>query len=116
MVRDSARQFIMLIEWLPTDGASPILRRLPDPQDPGKQSELWYIDGEPNMAQTLGLRLAEGRFLDPGNMGDAIGADDFDSMDGIRPCLMTASTARLLGVSELNRPLHKAAKIGRAHV
>src|SRR5690606_11711566 len=59
-------------------------------------------------AQTLGLRLIEGRFLQPDNIGDAIEANDFDAMDGLRPCLMTASTARLLQVSGLNYPLQIA--------
>src|SRR5690606_9299491 len=106
--RNPAIQSLSFTNWLPTDGAGPMLNTVPDPNDPGKQIELWYIDGEPNMAQTLGLRLKEGRFLDPDNTGDAIQANDFDAMDGIRPCLMTASTAHLLQVSGLNRPLQKA--------
>ncbi|MFB2119082.1 ABC transporter permease [Parapedobacter sp. 2B3] len=108
LLRNPAIQSLSFTNWLPTDGAGPMLNSIPDPQDPTEQIELWYIDGEPNMAQTLGLRLSEGRFLDPANMGDAIQANDFEAMDGLRPCLMTASTARLLQVSELNRPLQKA--------
>ncbi|MEC3882064.1 FtsX-like permease family protein, partial [Parapedobacter sp. 10938] len=107
LLRNPAIQSLSFSNWLPTDGAGPMLEHVPDPQNPSKQIELWYIDGEANMAQTLGLRLTEGRFLDPANMGDAIQANDFEAMDGLRPCLMTASTARLLQVSGLNHPLQQ---------
>lgn len=94
--------------WLPTDGAGPMMKSITDPSDPNREIELWYIDGEPNIAQTLGLKLKEGRFLDPGKTGDAIQANDFEAMASLRPCLMTASTARLLHVDGVNQPLHEA--------
>ncbi|WP_353131145.1 FtsX-like permease family protein [Parapedobacter pyrenivorans] len=94
--------------WLPSDGAGPMMKSVTDPSDPNKKIELWYIDGEPNIAQTLGLRLKEGRFLDPDIAGDAIPADDFKAMESLRPCLMTASTARLLQIEGVNQPLHEA--------
>ncbi|SEL52463.1 FtsX-like permease family protein [Parapedobacter koreensis] len=94
--------------WLPTDGAGTIVRTIEDPRDPSKKVEVWYIDGEPNMAETLGLRLQKGRFLDPSKPGDAIDAGNFEAEDNaLRPCLMTASTAHLLGDDRLNQPFHE---------
>lgn len=94
--------------WLPTDGAGSMTRLIDDPRDPGKKTDLWYIAGEPDMAQTLGLRLKEGRFLTELRPGDAIDAADFEAeFNSLRPCLMTASTAHLLHINELDAPLHK---------
>ena len=108
LLRNPAIQSLSFTNWLPTDGAGPTLNTVPNPYDPTKQIELWSIDGEPSMARTLGLRLKEGRFLDPVRMGDAIQANDFEAMNTVRPCVMSASTARLLQVAELNQPLHNA--------
>src|SRR5690606_4766226 len=41
--------------WLPTDGAGYMTRLIDDPRDPGNKMDLWYIAGDPDMAQTLGL-------------------------------------------------------------
>ena len=95
--------------WLPTDGAGYMTRLIDDPRDPGNKIDLWYIAGDPNMAQTLGLRLKEGRFLNESKPGDAIEATDLEGeFNSMRPCLMTASTAHLLGTTQLDVPLHEA--------
>jgi ABC-type antimicrobial peptide transport system, permease component len=95
--------------WLPTDGAGYMTRLIDDPRDPGNKTDLWYIAGDPDMAQTLGLRLKEGRFLNGSKPGDAIEATDLDAaFNSIRPCLITASTAHMLGITQLNVPLHEA--------
>lgn len=98
--------------WRPTyPGHEMILLRTP-----GKsydETELWFIEGEPNMAQTVGLRLKEGRFLDAERIGDAIPADDYETRSTLssavlRPALLTASTARLLEIETLNEPFPAA--------
>lgn len=82
--------------WLPTDGAGTMVRTMEDPRNPSDQIDVWYIDAEPSMAKTLGLRLKEGRLLDSALPGDAITANDFEAEEAVlRPCLMTASTAHL---------------------
>ncbi len=95
--------------WLPTDGAGYMTRLIDDPRNPGSKIDLWYIAGDPDMAQTLGLRLNEGRFLSAPRPGDAIAAEDLEAeFNSMRPCLMTASTAHLLGISALDAPVHEA--------
>ncbi|MFC3196075.1 FtsX-like permease family protein [Parapedobacter deserti] len=95
--------------WLPTDGTGYMTRLIDDPRDPGNKIDLWYIAGDPDMAQTLGLRLKEGRFLSESKPGDAIEATDLEAeFNSMRPCLMAASTAHLLGATQLNVPLHEA--------
>ncbi len=94
--------------WLPTvPGMEMKLLRTP-----GKsydETELWYIDGEPNMALTMGLTLKEGRFLDTDRLGDAVQADEVSpGSSSLRPCLITASTARLLEIDTLNQPFPEA--------
>ncbi|GGG81063.1 ABC transporter permease [Parapedobacter pyrenivorans] len=96
--------------WLPTDGAGTMVRTMEDPRNPNEQIDVWYIDAEPGMAKTLGLRLKEGRLLDSAMPGDAITANDFEA-EGItmRPCLMTASTAHLFNqVVGLNEHFEQA--------
>src|SRR5690606_24798607 len=65
--------------------------------------------GDPDMAQTLGFRLKEGRYLSESNPSDAIEATDWEAeANSIRPALMTASTAHRLGVTQLDVPLNDA--------
>ncbi|MCL8000545.1 FtsX-like permease family protein, partial [Brucella sp. 21LCYQ03] len=52
---------LSLSSWLPTDGPGYMTRLVEDPKNPQNKFELWYIAGEPNLAETLGLKLREGR-------------------------------------------------------
>lgn len=98
--------------WLPTySGQETILLRTPG--ESYDETELWYIEGEANLAQTLELRLKEGRFLDMDRIGDAVLSTDFDGRSAInssalRPALLTTSTARLLEIETLNEPFPAA--------
>lgn len=95
--------------WLPTDGTGYMVRPVEDPRDPGNKMDLWYIAGDQDMAQTLGFRLKEGRFLSESSPSDAIEATDLESeFNAIRPALMTASTAHRLGLTQLDVPLNGA--------
>src|SRR5690606_20376608 len=90
-------------------------RLLRTPGESYDETELWYIEGEANLAQTLELRLKEGRFLDMDRIGDAVLSTDSDGRSAInssalRPALLTTSTARLLEIETLNEP-YPAARI-----
>lgn len=94
--------------WLPMDGAGYMTRYVEDPGNPGHKVEMWYIAGEPNLAETLGLRLKEGRFLSATRPSDAIEADNYDDeSDAIRPAVLTASTAKRLHVAQLDQEMGK---------
>ncbi|SKB81487.1 FtsX-like permease family protein [Parapedobacter luteus] len=110
-MKNPAIQSASFANWLPTAGAGYRVDEVADPRDENEKVELWYMDGEPNMAQTLGLRLLQGRFLEMDNIGDAIRHNDFEAEEGLRPCLMTASTAKLFGIKELNVPFRQAGVI-----
>lgn len=89
--------------WAPTDGAGYMVGSIDDPRNPGQKTDIWYIAGEANLAETLGLKLKEGRLLSPSLATDAIDANDFDAeINATRPCIITASTAHLLDIHTLN--------------
>ncbi|UJH91001.1 hypothetical protein LZ575_20370 [Antarcticibacterium sp. 1MA-6-2] len=39
-------------------------KRVPDPADPDKSIEIYYISADLDLAETLGLQLQKGRLLD----------------------------------------------------
>src|SRR5690606_1120412 len=61
---------LSISNWLPTEGAGYMVRAIDDPRNPGEKTELWYIAGDPNLAETLGLTLTDGRFLNSGIPSD----------------------------------------------
>lgn len=98
-----------LSSWLPTDGAGYMSRPVTDRRDPSKEAKIWYIAGSPNLAETLGLRLKKGRYLQNAWSADAIDADNLDAeINALRPCIMTASTAQFFQITDINQPLNDA--------
>lgn len=95
--------------WLPTQGAGYMVRAIDDPRNPGQKIEVWYIAGDPSLAETLGLRLKEGRFLSSDVPSDVIEASDLEAESNeIRPAVMTASTIHSLQINALNQPFQDA--------
>lgn len=83
--------------WIPSEGAGYMLRNFTDPNDPNKKIDLWYIAGETNLAETLGMRLKSGRHLSNSFPTDAIAANDYDAeANAIRPAVLTATAAAAL--------------------
>lgn len=108
LLKNSAILSTSFTYWLPTVPGME-MKLLRTPGKSYNETELWYIDGEPNMAQTMGLTLKKGRFLDTDRLGDAVQADEIiPGSDSLRPCLITASTARLLEIDTLNQPFPEA--------
>lgn len=99
--------------WAPSQGAGYMSREIDDPNQPGNKINVWYIAGEAGLAQTLGLRLQTGRLLNEKFQTDAMNEDSLQQHDRkkynllseTRPCLVTSSTARILGIKKLNQQL-----------
>ncbi len=103
-------QSVSLSSWSPGYGSAGYMSRLvDDPNDPSKKRSLWYIAGETNLAQTLGLRLQSGRLLNPDLSSDAVEATaEQDASDIPKPALISRSTARFFGIDTLNKPIQQA--------
>jgi putative ABC transport system permease protein len=83
--------------WTPSRGPGSMASEIADPARPGNFITLWHLAGDVNFAQTLGLKLLEGRYL-----GDNFKADVAAENNN---CLITATTARILNVQKLNVPM-----------
>jgi putative ABC transport system permease protein len=81
--------------WTPSKGPGYMMTEIDDPLHPGSKTTVWHLTGDVNFAQTLGLRLKEGRYLSSSYGGDM-------SSESTGNCLITATTARLLNIDKLN--------------
>lgn len=105
-----------ITSWLPTRGAGYSSREIEDPNRAGKKIKVWYINGDPDLAQTLGLRLVKGRFLDRSFASDLVNQDSMMQMDSAsyvaaatqQSSLITAYTAKLLHADKLGFPVKNA--------
>jgi putative ABC transport system permease protein len=83
-----------------------------DPLDTTRKIKANYISGDIDLASTLKLKLVRGRLFDPHLSTDVLNADSlmqkdfakFEEVSKTRPVLITAYTARVLGVEQLNKP------------
>lgn len=99
-----------ITSWTPTEGAGYMSKEIEDPNDPGKKIKVWYINGDPDLAKTLGIHLKKGRFLDKSFSSDTISQDSLMRMDssayaaaaGQQSSLITSYTAKVLHVNTLN--------------
>jgi putative ABC transport system permease protein len=69
-----------LSQWLPTQGGGNMTRDIPDPENPKKKAKVWYIYGDLDLPQTLGLKLEKGRMLDKRYTSDALNLDSLDQV------------------------------------
>lgn len=101
---------ISVSTWIPTKGAGYMSKRIPDPADPDKSFEVFYITADPDLAETLGLRLQKGRLLDKkfpsdiknGNPGGEIFFEEEEDAANNPSSILTAHTANLLQIENLN--------------
>jgi putative ABC transport system permease protein len=111
-----------LTSWLPTNGAGFMSREVDDPNHSGNKITLWYINGEANLGQTLGLRLNKGRLLSNEFATDVLNDDSlmqkdmkaYEQLSEQRPCLITNTTAKIFHITKLNEILSnvKAVPVG----
>jgi putative ABC transport system permease protein len=83
--------------WTPSKGPGSMLSDIKDPNHPGNIITLRHLVGDLDFAQTLGLRLREGRYLS-NNFAADVAAEN-------NSCLITATTTRILGMQKLNEPM-----------
>jgi putative ABC transport system permease protein len=83
--------------WTPSRGPGSMASEIADPTRPGNFITLWHLAGDVNFAQTLGLKLREGRYLSNNFKADVAAENN--------NCLITATTARMLNVQKLNVPM-----------
>lgn len=90
--------------WRLGDGPGYMSQQIDHPDRPNEKINIWYINGDADLPQTLGLQLKKGRFFDPQLMTDAVPPDSAYNMQ-IRSGLLTEYTARFLHAQQLNHYL-----------
>jgi putative ABC transport system permease protein len=99
--------------WAPTLGGGSMSTEIPNPSQPGSKVKVWYIDGDIDLAATLKLQLQKGRYFNTALATDAPNTDslmekDFAKMEAnqnSQPVLVTAYTAKFLGLQQLDKPV-----------
>jgi len=108
--------------WAPTRGDASMRKEIKDPNDPDQPIPVNFIIGDIDMPEVLGFRVLEGRSFDvreadnklsepafTGEKNQGKSAEELPSK-----ILITASTAKLLGIAELgaNEALLEAIPVG----
>lgn len=94
-----------ITSWTPGQGPGYMSREIDNPNKNGETTKIWYINGDADFAQTMGLNLQQGRLLDPALQTDAVPPDAAQVNMQNRSALLTHFTASFLNVEELNKPL-----------
>ena len=102
-----------ITSWTPTQGAGFMSKEIDNPGQPGNKIKVWYINGDLDLAETLGLRLKKGRLFDKKFSTDAMSQDSLMEMDsanyvmaaGKQSALITSYTAKVLHINTLNETI-----------
>jgi putative ABC transport system permease protein len=94
--------------WLPTEGGGYMQREVEDPAHANRRIRVWYIAGDVDLPEAMGLKLLKGRIFS-NRFADAINADSlqkegfekFENAQMNQNSLMTASAAKMLGIKQL---------------
>lgn len=98
-----------ITSWSPGQGPGHMSRDIDNPNKTREKTKIWYINGDADFAQTMGLNLLKGRFLDPALKTDAVPPDSAQVIMQNRSALLTNFTAAFLNVEELNKSLKDVA-------
>lgn len=101
--------------WLPTEGGGNMQRNVPDPANTDRPISIWYIVGDVDLPQTLGLKLVKGRMFSD-HFADALNADSlqkkgfdkFAEAQTNQNSLMTASASKILRIKQLDTKVNNA--------
>jgi putative ABC transport system permease protein len=101
--------------WSPGEGGANMTRPVPDPTDTSRKIEVSYIFGDIDLAKTLGLHLEKGRFFNADFPTDSfnqdslmqLGFEKLEEASKTQHILVTAYTAKLLGINKLGVPAEK---------
>lgn len=86
--------------WYPTGFMGNRSRKVEDPYQAEGKVEVYYIEGDKNLASLLDFRLLKGRLLTQGDYHKPNQDDD----NGLQNALLTESTAKRLGIENLGVP------------
>lgn len=95
--------------WMPADGAGHMQREVKDPANPNQRLRVWYVAGDVDLPATLGLKLLKGRTFSD-RFADAVNTDSlqkesfekFENAQKNQNSLMTATAAKMLGITQLD--------------
>lgn len=99
--------------WLPTEETGSMSTEIDDPRNPGNKITVWFINGDLDLAETLGLHLKKGRFLNKTFSDDTMSQDSMMRMDSAnyvvaakrQSSVITYYTAKTLNVNALDIPI-----------
>ncbi|HEY5462184.1 MAG TPA: FtsX-like permease family protein [Hanamia sp.] len=102
--------------WTPSEGSGSMSKEIDDPNHPGNKINIWFINGDVDLAKTLGLHLKQGRLLSKSFSADMESQDSLMRMDSTQyqeaasrqSSVITAYTAKVLHVYSLNKSLPNA--------
>ncbi|MGY3053080.1 putative ABC transport system permease protein [Pedobacter sp. UYEF25] len=106
---------VSITSWTPTS-AGYMTKEIDDPNHKGNKLTIWYINGDVDLAKTLGLQLKEGRLLNNTFATDKMSDDslmrlsrfEYENTVKIQSSVITAYTASLLSIKKLNEPIQNA--------
>jgi putative ABC transport system permease protein len=104
-----------ITSWAPPNGVF-MTREVDDPDHAGRKLNICYLAGDIDLSETLQLGVIKGRLLDKSYAADVADMDSLMQMDvkaynkaaSLESSVITAYTARLLGVKDLNTPIKGA--------
>jgi putative ABC transport system permease protein len=102
--------------WVPTQGGGYMQREIEDPANSKQRIKVWYIAGDVDLPETMGLKLVKGRMFSHQFSSDALNADSlqevsfekFEQAAMLQHSLLTTSAAKALGVSKLDERIKNA--------
>lgn len=112
LLRQTGIESASIANWIPSRGPGSMSRKIQDPQNPNKSLQINYINGDADLAKTLGLKLEEGRLLGNSLSYDQLNTDQVMQMDSAeamnaylnQSTLVTAFAAKTLGIKDLEVP------------
>ncbi|WP_117883511.1 ABC transporter permease [Aureibaculum luteum] len=100
---------VSITDWIPSRGAGSMGLNIKDPINENKQIAINVIQGDADLPTTLKLHLKKGRLFDNSFQSDkmswegySLNAKEKDSAKALRSSLVTAYTAKILQVNDLD--------------
>ena len=106
-----------ITNWAPTQGLGSMSIEIDDPNHAGNKLNVWFINADVDFATTMGMQLQSGRLLSNNFGEDALSLDslgesktkeEYEAKASKQSSLLTAYTAKLLRVNQLNTPIKEA--------
>jgi len=104
-------QQVSLSGWTPTSGIGNMSSRIKNPDNPDEWIEVAFISADADMPAVLGMKVIQGRLFDEReaattfSLNKLIMGDEVERLENrpLAKALITASTARLVGITELGQ-------------